>query len=270
MKIRRRADLRRTGIFVAAAAVVAFAIALPANQDRRDPMNVTVPLRNPSNRIYSDESSVYRIESTDPGFTLIDASSQKVLSERTSEGKKIVTLAAGGGHYAASGDPGDYLYDSSLLNLSSPEIISAAAMIVPGDDPLFAVEKAVKERITRPVTGIPIVSARQVLATGSGDCTEHAVLAVAFLRSMRIPARAVVGMVLVREYGPGEHLFVYHMWAEAHYRGRWRLVDATSPGSARPNRYIAITYHSLRTLSPLSYLKAVSSVGDLMITYAGR
>ncbi|MBN1532580.1 MAG: transglutaminase domain-containing protein [Spirochaetes bacterium] len=258
-----------TAMHLLGGTAVLLSLALPlhgaAEPAGRDPMRYTVPLIGAEESVYSEDESRYRVESSQEIFSLIDAANQRVLSSSFRDGRKTILLAAGDG--TAAGAPEEHLYDSPFLNLESPEIRGAAAAIGRTGDILASVESFVKGRITRPTTGIPLLPAARVLSTGSGDCTEHAVLAVALLRRMGVPTRAVVGMVLVREYGGERDVFVYHMWAEAYYRGRWRMVDATVPGERHRNRYIAFAYHSLRTESPLSYLRAVSAIQDLTVTY---
>jgi hypothetical protein len=122
--------------------------------------------------------------------------------------------------------------------------------------------------ISNKTEGIPIVSARTVLRTRTGDCTEHAVLAVAVLRALGIPARAVVGMILCDAFGAHRNVFVFHMWAEAFYGGRWVLLDATRPSDIHPNRYIAFAVHNLRAEMPLEYLSAISSIRNLAVKYS--
>lgn len=60
-----------------------------------------------------------------------------------------------------------------------------------------------------------------VLERGSGDCTEHATLLVGLLRSVGIPAKAVVGLVHMQGY------FYYHMWVYAYQDGGWIPLDPT-------------------------------------------
>jgi hypothetical protein len=64
------------------------------------------------------------------------------------------------------------------------------------------------------------VDAAQLLA---GDCTEHAMLLVALLRSRGIPARVACGLRL----DPQKRRFTYHMWTEAWSSASWRSVDAS-------------------------------------------
>jgi transglutaminase-like putative cysteine protease len=113
------------------------------------------------------------------------------------------------------------------------------------------------------------VPAPQVYRMRRGDCTEHSVLAVALLRRIGIPARAIMGMYLADEFLGKKNVFVYHMWVEAWWKGNWRTVDATRPGVRDLNRYIALAWHNLKAEAPLPYLRAISAIQDLTIEYLG-
>jgi len=68
--------------------------------------------------------------------------------------------------------------------------------------------------------------ASDVLASGKGDCTEHAVLFVALARALDIPARGVHGLVYAR-YADGKDALYWHAWAEVLSAGEWIAVDPT-------------------------------------------
>jgi len=90
-------------------------------------------------------------------------------------------------------------------------------------------------------------SASETARTGSGDCTEHAVLLAALLKARSIPARVCHGLVYVEQGGSaisGEAdgatvgadgstsevamgQFGWHMWTQAMVNGRWMDLDAT-------------------------------------------
>ena len=77
--------------------------------------------------------------------------------------------------------------------------------------------------------------------TGSGDCTEHAVLLTALARANGIPARVVFGMLLI-ETDDAVHAYG-HAWTEVHAEGRWQVLDATLPAEPGPEvwtRYVPI------------------------------
>ena len=71
-----------------------------------------------------------------------------------------------------------------------------------------------------------------------GDCTEHAVLTTALARALGIPARVVVGLVLVRA---GDRFEAYgHAWAELGDGDRWRRSDAALGPLAEDARYVPL------------------------------
>jgi len=92
-------------------------------------------------------------------------------------------------------------------------------------------------------------SASETARTGSGDCTEHAVLLAALLKARGIPARVCHGLVYVEQGGSaisgqaevdamgnvvesGGHTsmtgqFGWHMWSQAQINGHWHDLDAT-------------------------------------------
>jgi len=68
--------------------------------------------------------------------------------------------------------------------------------------------------------------ASEVLHTGKGDCTEHALLFVALARAAGIPARLAYGLVYAN-YGEGGNGLYWHEWAEVKVGGAWIAVDPT-------------------------------------------
>jgi len=66
-----------------------------------------------------------------------------------------------------------------------------------------------------------------VARSAQGDCTEHAVLLTALARGLGLPARVIIG-TLVIEHDQGVGAFG-HAWAEIYQDGRWQVADATRP-----------------------------------------
>ncbi len=237
-----------------------------------DPFNYSVQVKNFKPSIYGEKSSRFRVESSDLEFTLIGTPYQSTIRERIGNQKKTIDIETGLIKKVATTpeELSGYLKNTLLLNLSSPEITGAAAQLNKADYPVRTVEDFVYRHIADKTLGLPIVPAAQVFRMKRGDCTEHSVLAVALLRKLGVPARAVVGMYLSEEFLGKRNVFVYHMWAEAYWKGRWRLVDATRPGEEKLNRYIAFAYHNLKAEAPLPYLRAVSAIQDMTVEYIGR
>jgi transglutaminase-like putative cysteine protease len=236
-----------------------------------DAFNYTVPITNFDRKIYTEPTSRFRLTSSDPDFTLIGTGYQSITSSSLVGGKRTIEIRTGTVQTVATtiGDRSAYLADTRFLNLSSPEITGAAAQLKGSADPVKATENFVSRHITGKDLGIPIIPADQVFRIRRGDCTEHSVLAVALLRKQGVPARAVVGMYCAASFLGKRDVFVYHMWVEAFFNGRWRLVDAANPNGKGPNRYIAFAGHSLKSETPLSYLRAISAIQDLSVTYLG-
>jgi transglutaminase/protease-like cytokinesis protein 3 len=63
-----------------------------------------------------------------------------------------------------------------------------------------------------------------VALEGSGDCTEYAVLAAALARSLDIPARVVIGTVILEE---NSQITAFgHAWIEVSQNDKWQILDA--------------------------------------------
>lgn len=81
--------------------------------------------------------------------------------------------------------------------------------------------------------GTVLGSASEAAAGGAGDCTEHAVLLAALLRTQKIPSRIAVGLVYAESFAGERDLFAYHMWTQALLEEgdhrRWVDLDATLP-----------------------------------------
>jgi transglutaminase-like putative cysteine protease len=71
-----------------------------------------------------------------------------------------------------------------------------------------------------------------------GDCTEHAVLTAALARSLGIPARVVVGMVIVRP--ADRYVTLGHAWAELRDGDRWVIADAALGAAGADARYVPL------------------------------
>ncbi len=67
--------------------------------------------------------------------------------------------------------------------------------------------------------------ASRVALTGSGDCTEHAVLLTALARATGKAARVVLGVQLAESRD--KHVAFGHAWSEIHDGNAWQVADAT-------------------------------------------
>ncbi len=96
-----------------------------------------------------------------------------------------------------------------------------------------AIRRFVHSYINSKTLGVGFASATEVAKTRTGDCTEHAVLLVAMLRAAEIPSRAASGLIYADQFAGSEHIFGYHMWAQALMEVNglptWVDLDATLP-----------------------------------------
>lgn len=76
---------------------------------------------------------------------------------------------------------------------------------------------------------VGFASAQEVARNGRGDCTEHGVLAIALLRRLGVPCRAVTGWAAL------DNTLGLHFWVEVKLGNRWIPIDPTfdqAPASA--------------------------------------
>lgn len=91
--------------------------------------------------------------------------------------------------------------------------------------------------------------ATDVLKTKRGDCTEHALLTVALLRSLGIPARRVDGVVYVMNDDRVPALY-WHEWVEA-YVGEWTQLDPTFGQDVADATHFAVGTEGNAEITPL-------------------
>jgi len=118
-----------------------------------------------------------------------------------------------------------YLANTSMVPWTDSGIMEAAANVAPADADAWTVARLATSWVgaklvdMRPERGM--LTAKEALERGCGDCTEHSVLLAAILRARGIPARLAAGIA----YIGGQ--FGFHMWNLAWIGGEWLPVDAT-------------------------------------------
>lgn len=232
-----------------------------------DPSLCSVKLNRYSEKVYNEKVSKYRILSFNSKLSLPDTPFQRVTESGTTDNNYFLQIYSGKISSMASSNVVGYDKSTRLLDYEDPQILKLKSRFQNSKDIIEDVESFVFKYISHKEIGIPIIPASQILKNRSGDCTEHAVLCVAILRSLGIQSRALVGMVLCREFEGSKNVFVFHMWTEAYDNGVWHLVDATRPGKKHYNHYISFSYHHLKTEMPLSYLKAISAMKSFSVEY---
>jgi len=129
---------------------------------------------------------------------------------------------------------------SPMLNSNDPrvkQLASQALKNVPADaSPAVkaeALRKFVYQYISKKDLSVGFASASEVARDGKGDCTEHAVLLAALLRTQGLASRTVSGLVYADNFEGHDDIFGYHMWTRVwipgsdSQGGSWIDLDAT-------------------------------------------
>ena len=123
----------------------------------------------------------------------------------------------------SSGEMKPFLQPEWTIQSENPMIRALAGEIAGNNSNPVSVARKLMEWVYKNVEKKPVISvpsALEVIRTKVGDCNEHAVLLVALLRAVGIPARQCVGLVYVH------NRFYYHAWTEA-FLESWISMDAT-------------------------------------------
>jgi len=155
-----------------------------------------------------------------------------------------------------------YLEETDYIQCNDKDIRRTAQEIIGEERNAFQaalkLNRWVYENMTKKDYEVLFASAKEVLESRQGDCTEHSVLLIALARAVGIPARLAGGIVYIQGG------FLYHAWAEV-YIGKWialdpssgqgELVDAThlklSEGLGTIESLAQMGLNTLRTMSNL-------------------
>jgi transglutaminase-like putative cysteine protease len=228
----------------------------------------SIPCTGKTDGFYEKNKSMLSISSDDADFTLPETSSQKKIKRISSTGSTTVRIATGINqtYYAKPGSADTAT--TRYVNLSDPNLTALSKTIKgsTGREIIAGVRATVFEYIIIKKSGMPIVSSEQILLKKAGDCKQHTVLAVSLLRKKGIPARAVSGLIYQKEFNGGKNRFVFHMWTEAFDGTSWIICDASfPPEAAKASHYIALSYHSLKSESPMEFTTAMYTIKNLRI-----
>ena len=238
----------------------------PHNLQAADPINYSIKIDQFSPSFKKEKKTLFLVSSEDENFLIKNNSFQKIVKTLSLSSKSLLVKT---GEINPKHNPPskDLIANTPFLNLDDPQIKKTALSLKRKKNPIPQVEKFVYKHIDKKINGIPFVSAKNIIRNKSGDCTEHTVLTIALLRRLKIPARAILGLIYAPQFKKNKNVFVFHMWAEAYYKKKWHLVDATRPGKKKINHYLALTEHNLKSSMPLNYLKMMASLKNLKIKY---
>ncbi len=95
------------------------------------------------------------------------------------------------------------------------------------------IESYVSKFIQEKDLSVGYASALETIESRQGDCTEHALLCAALCRAVGIPARVVIGVVYVDQFGTLSHCFGGHAWTRVLIKDQWLDLDAAFIGTGR-------------------------------------
>ncbi|WP_460166536.1 transglutaminase-like domain-containing protein [Thermostilla marina] len=227
--------------------------------------DVAVPVNAPEKPLRHARRAVYRISSRrkSPAEVFPVTGVQRVESIDNETVRLIVTFPPE--RITPQETPGSASTAASRwIEADDPKIVACAAQIAEENSTPTERVRAILEFTASTIEDkdytVGFASAREVLESRRGDCTEHAVLAAALSRALGIPARVVVGLVYYQES------FCFHMWNEFYVDGRWIEGDATQRAFPAGVDHIRITQSDLAGVDALgALLPALEVIGDLEI-----
>jgi hypothetical protein len=162
------------------------------------------------------------------------------------------------------------LKPSTNVQSDAPEIRDCARQVV-GDTKDAAqaarkIEGFVHQYIRRKNLSVAYASALEVLKKPEGDCSEHALLTAALCRAAGIPAKVVMGLMYVDQWGGQKTFFGPHAWTLACTGDAWITLDATLPGSPGPSRNLRRIVLAAGDGELAGFLGLLDSLGQFTIT----
>jgi len=178
---------------------------------------------------YATQQVVYQIaiEDADPS-TEIPTGDTQTLKKISDHVSQLTVTAIPLPDSATIGDvDAAYLGSNDYLQVNDEKVRqhaqAAAGSLTDPAAIARSMEVYVQRTLSKKNFSTALASAGEVARNLEGDCTEHAVLLAAMLRSKGIPSRVAVGLV----YIDNPPAFGGHMWTEAHLNGQWIPLDGT-------------------------------------------
>jgi hypothetical protein len=131
----------------------------------------------------------------------------------------------------------EYLKATPLMEVDDPEIRELARDVVGEATDAREAARRIADRVFQLRKGSPSLAeptAKQILAEGTGDCSEHSLLFTTLCRAAGIPARRCSGWVCVGDDWGG------HGWCEI-WVGKWIGADPTTNEIGTRARYILLS-----------------------------
>jgi len=179
----------------------------------------------------SATNAVMRVSTNDGSPLLLPTVGAQSVTQSTDGSLELVVQLEG--RQPLEGDVPGACTASSAMIAADDEVVQDLVRKATADLPADASQAQRAEAARAFVNGwihrkglaTAFASASETARSRKGDCSEHAVLLAAMLRSMQIPARVASGLVWV----DGADAFGWHMWTQAVIDGAWIDFDATLP-----------------------------------------
>lgn len=124
----------------------------------------------------------------------------------------------------------EYLKANTWVQSDNYQIRRLALSAAPKDAPIrtkmLALVKLTQSKMKGSASYIGYSSALAALHSGSGDCSEFALLLAAFARAQEIPTRIVFGMAYSSRFTGRANVFSPHAWVQVWDRDHWVSYDA--------------------------------------------
>jgi len=199
-----------------------------------DPMDRLV-VRSPVWIPVSDTHRTLRyVVARDDGRPLLRATSEQAVA--FSQGYAVVTICkdCGEPEPASEADIARFLAANAWVRSDDAEIRHTSVGIV---SPVASVDwrmRKLADFVTRRMRGtidfLGYADATTALHTGSGDCTEFAVLLAALARAQGIPTRVAIGVAYSDHFSGRSNVFSPHTWVQAWDGHTWKSYDAALNG----------------------------------------
>jgi hypothetical protein len=214
------------------------------------PLKQAVYLARLSDKTYPDQFASDEFQKVEK----VDDHTARLIVTQLDRESKVDAALVGDKPTAADSAP------NSLIQSDDETVIALANALAPPDTkPLvvaLALEKGVRQHISKRNYGQAFATAAEVVRSQEGDCTEHAVLLAAACRARKIPARVVLGLV----FYPPQNGFAYHMWNEVWIDDRWVPLDATVAQGTVGADHIKLRHSNLQGQSALAVMLPLLSI----------
>ena len=233
-------------------------------------VNTLVKVENPPVNLHKSKQAVYEIttQGRDPAGLLPTGGTQTVRQLSDESIELTVTATEPPKNIQPSRDQKEFLKGTSFLQTDDTRVKHHARKAAAGSqDPgtiALRMEKYVHRELKKKNFSTALASAAEVASSLEGDCTEHACLLAAMLRTQQIPSRVVVGLVYAERFGA----FGGHMWTEAWLDGQWVPLDGTLGAGGIGGGHIKLADSDLADEGPApvtSFLPLMNLLADVKI-----